>query len=97
MGRVLKDSVDRPLLHHPPAYMTSTSSLISATTPRSWVMSTIAELNWVRKRRIRSRIWACVVTSSAVVRLVGDQQIGSLARAMAIMIRCRMPPDSSNG
>ena len=43
---------------------------------------------------ISARIWACTVTSSAVV---GSSQIssaGSLARAMASTTRCRCPPDS---
>ena len=42
-------------------------------------------------------ICAWMVTSSAVVGLVGDQQVGSLAIAMAITARCRMPPENSCG
>ena len=51
-----------------PAYITATRSQISATTPRSCVMSSTrhAELA-AAGRRSRSRICACTVTSSAVV------------------------------
>ncbi len=50
-----------------------------------------------RAVRSTSRIWACTVTSSAVV---GSSQIsrsGSLAIAIAITTRWRSPPDSSCG
>ena len=50
-----------------PAYMTAISSVISATTPRSWVMMMIAipSRDWRSSRR--ARICAWTVTSSAVV------------------------------
>ena len=47
--------------------------------------------------RITSRIWAWIVTSSAVVGSSAMSSSGSQARAMAIMTRCAMPPDSSCG
>ena len=47
--------------------MTSTRSASSATTPRSCVISTTDEPVSRRSVRIRSRIWAWIVTSSAVV------------------------------
>ena len=50
-----------------PAYMTATSSTISATTPRSWVISRIAIPSRSRSSFISSRICAWMVTSSAVV------------------------------
>ncbi len=40
---------------------------------------------------------ACTVTSSAVVGSSAIKRRGSLATAIAIIARCRMPPDSSNG
>ena len=43
---------------------------------------------------INSRIWAWIVTSSAVVGSSAMISLGSQAKAIAIMIRCRMPPDS---
>ena len=60
-------------------------------------MMTRAEPVAWRARSSTSSTWAWMVTSRAVVGLVGDQQIGSLAMAMAIMARWRMPPDSSWG
>ncbi len=47
--------------------------------------------------RMRSRIWAWMVTSSAVVGSSAMSSSGSQARAMAIMTRCAMPPDISCG
>ncbi|MNC61204.1 hypothetical protein D3C75_1111340 [compost metagenome] len=76
-----------------PAYITTTSSHSSATTPRSWVMKMMAMPVWACSAFIRSRIWAWMVTSSAVV---GSSQIsrsGSQASAMAIITRWRMPPE----
>ncbi len=39
-------------------------------------------------------IWACTVTSSAVVGSSAISTAGSSAIAMAIMMRCRMPPEN---
>ena len=50
-----------------PAYITATSSLISATIPRSWVMTMTAIPSSSFSRTMSSRICACTVTSSAVV------------------------------
>ena len=47
--------------------------------------------------RCRSRICACTVTSSAVVGSSANSSVGPQARAMAIITRWRMPPDSSCG
>ena len=80
-----------------PAYITSARSANSATTPRSWVMIRTPAPVTSRAVFSTSRIWACTVTSSAVV---GSSQIsrsGSLAIAMAMTTRCRSPPDSSWG
>ena len=80
-----------------PAYMTATRSHISATTPRSWVMRMIAVPVSSRRSRIRSRIWAWIVTSSAVVGSSAISSSGSQASAMAIITRWAMPPDISCG
>ena len=50
-----------------PAYITAISSVCRATTPRSWVTSITDMLRSRRWSWMRSRIWACTVTSSAVV------------------------------
>ena len=47
-----------------------------------------------RRSRSRLRIWAWIVGSSAVVGLSAISTSGSQATAMAIMTRCRIPPDS---
>ena len=77
-----------------PAYITTTRSHISATTPRSCVISMIAEPSRFFRSRIRSRICAWIVTSSAVVGSSAISSCGLHASAMAIITRCRMPPDS---
>ena len=64
-----------------PWRITTMSSARSATTPMSWVMSRIAESRRWRRSRMRSRISACTVTSSAVVgssaiRSYGSHEIG---------------------
>ena len=46
---------------------------------------------------MRSRIWAWMVTSSAVVGSSAISSSGSQASAMAIMTRWAMPPDSACG
>ena len=80
-----------------PAYMTITLSTISATTPRSWVISISAApvRSWIALSS--SRIWAWTVTSSAVVGSSAMSSLGSHESAMPIMTRWRMPPDSSCG
>ena len=80
-----------------PAYMTTTSSQTSATTPRSWVMRMIAAPLSSRSLRISSRICAWIVTSSAVVGSSAMRRSGSQASAIAIMTRWRMPPESRCG
>ena len=50
-----------------------------------------------RRLRMRSRIWAWIVTSSAVVGSSAISSSGSQASAIAIMIRCAIPPDISCG
>ena len=42
----------------------------------------------------RSRIWAWTITSSAVVGSSAMISAGRQARAIAIITRCRCPPDS---
>ncbi len=80
-----------------PAYITTTSLTVSATTPRSWVMSMRAAPVRSWTSRISSRIWAWIVTSRAVVGSSAMSSFGSHDRAIAIMTRWRMPPDISCG
>ena len=51
----------------------------------------------VARLRIRSRICAWIVTSSAVVGSSAMSSSGSQARAIAIITRCAIPPDISCG
>ena len=78
-----------------PAYITATLSHISATTPRSWVIKRMAEPNSPLRFRISVRICAWIVTSSAVVGSSAIRSSGFVDSAIAIMTRCRIPPDSS--
>ena len=80
-----------------PPCMTTTRSAISATTPMSWVIRMSAVPNSRCSVRISSRIWACTVTSSAVVGSSAISTFGLQASAMAIITRWRMPPESSCG
>lgn len=67
-----------------PAYMTATLSATRATTPRSWDTSMVAVPSFICISRRRSRICACIVTSSAVVGSSANKISGSAARAMAM-------------
>ena len=60
-----------------PAYITATRSQMSATTPRSWVTNRIAMPSSCWSRLSRSRIWAWIVTSSAVVGSSAMRSVGS--------------------
>ena len=89
-----EDVVDRALSTHCPPYMTTTVSHVSATTPRSWVMRMIAELNSRCRSFISSRICAWTVTSSAVVGSSAISSFGLQTSAIAIIARWRMPPEN---
>ena len=67
--------------------MTATLSHISATTPRSCVISKIADPNSPLRLRIRVRIWAWIVTSRAVVGSSAIKSSGLVDSAMAIITR----------
>ena len=93
--RALEDLVDgRPARRSRPAYITTTSSAISATTPRSCVIMMIALPNSSCSFSISARIWAWVVTSSAVVGSSAISRSGLLISAIAIIARWRMPPEN---
>ena len=77
-----------------PAYMTAMSSARLATTPRSWVTRITAMWRSRCRSARRSRIWAWTVTSRPVVGSSAITRRGAQARAMAIITRWRMPPDS---
>ena len=57
-------------------------------------MSMIAILFCSRSAFMSSRIWAWIVTSSAVVGSSAMSSSGLVERAIAIITRWRMPPDS---
>ena len=76
-----------------PAYMTLTLSQSSSTMPRLWVISTSALPRSSQILASRSSTWAWVVTSSAVVGSSATTTEGSLAIAIAISTRWRMPPE----
>ena len=80
-----------------PAYMTSTRSAICATSPMSWVISSTDMPSSSFSSRISSIICAWIVTSSAVVGSSATRREGLQDRAMAIITRWRMPPESRWG
>ena len=72
-------------------------SLMSLTTPRSWLMNRYATpvASCSSLNKVRTRAW--VVTSNA---LVGSSQTitaGFIASARAIATRWRCPPENSRG
>ena len=77
--------------------MTATRSATWATTLRSWVMNMTAASVSRLTTRSKSRISAWIVTSSAVVGSSAMMTLGWFAIAMAIMTRCRIPPENSCG
>ncbi|MNI66259.1 hypothetical protein D3C73_1218120 [compost metagenome] len=80
-----------------PAYMTMMSSAMPATTPRSCVIiTTAAPVSSCAVCRTSSTC-AWMVTSNAVVGSSAISTRGSLAIAMAIITRCRIPPENSCG
>ena len=64
------------------------------TTPKSCVMNNIPIPSdfWIVANN--SKIWACMVTSKAVVGSSAINKSGLFAKAIAIIIRCRWPPES---
>ncbi len=80
-----------------PAYITCTRSAMPATTPRSWVIMITAAPVSCCAVRSTSSTWAWMVTSRAVVGSSAMITSGSLAIAMAIITRWRMPPENSWG
>ena len=80
-----------------PAYITTTREHSSAITPRSWVMNRMAMPVACCNSRRSSRICAWMVTSNAVVGSSAMSTSGRQAKAMAIITRWRMPPESSCG
>ena len=77
--------------------MTTTRSVRPAMTPMSWVMSKIDIFSSWRKLSRMSRIWAWIVTSSAVVGSSAMSSLGEQVSPMAMMTRWRRPPDNSKG
>ena len=77
-----------------PAYMTAMRSQVCATTPRSCVTRITLMPSRSLRSRMSFRIWSWMVTSSAVVGSSASSSFGSLASAIAIMTRWRMPPEN---
>ena len=77
-----------------PMYITATSSAISATTPILCVIIMMAVPCSFFRLFIRSKICALMVTSKAVVGSSASRIFGSQDMPMAIMARCRMPPEN---
>ncbi len=80
-----------------PAYITAIVSAISISSDRSWVMNRTANPSSARRSVSSSSISRWVTTSSAVVGSSMIKSFGRSARAIAIVTRCRMPPESSCG
>ena len=79
------------------SFMTRTRSAKPATTPMSWVISTVAAPMSSCADFSRSITCAWIVTSRAVVGSSAMISSGSFAIAIAIIARWRMPPENSWG
>ena len=77
--------------------MTMTRSHVSAMTDRSWVMRISDSPSLARRSSSSLRICAWTMTSRAVVGSSPMTSAGSHARAIAIIARWRIPPESSCG
>ena len=77
-----------------PPYRTQIRSATLDITPRSWVMIITEKPRSRRSWSSKARIPACTVTSRAVVGSSAISSRGSHASAMAIAIRCRIPPEN---
>ncbi|MOA15137.1 hypothetical protein D3C78_1352790 [compost metagenome] len=86
-----------PLSTTLPPYITSIWSTFCETTARSWEIRINAIWRSSTRSLIRSRICCCTVTSSAVVGSSAISRSGSQARAMAMVMRWRWPPENSCG
>ncbi|EDT38062.1 conserved hypothetical protein [Burkholderia ambifaria MEX-5] len=85
---------DSPSSTFSPRYITSTRSATSATTPMSCVMKITPMFISSCRPRISCRICAWIVTSSAVVGSSAIKSAGRHDSAIAIITRCRIPPDN---
>ena len=74
--------------------MMATLSQVSATTPKSWVISSMEESILVFSSVIMSSTWAWMVTSRAVVGSSAMSSLGEQASAMAMTTRCFIPPEN---
>ena len=80
-----------------PAYITATRRQVCAITARSCETKTRLTPSSSCSARRSLRIWSWIVTSSAVVGSSQRISFGSAESAIAIITRCRMPPESSCG
>ncbi len=80
-----------------PPCMIATRSHTSATTARSWLISSTDMPSRSRSPRSRSSTSACTVTSSALVGSSASSTSARNASASAIATRCSCPPDSWAG
>ena len=77
--------------------MTASCWQIWATTGRSWVTKTRLTPDSRQSLASSRRIWSWIVTSSAVVGSSQRMISGWQDSAIAIITRCRMPPENSCG
>ena len=74
--------------------MTQILSATSATTPMSWVIRIRPSFISCCRSASSCITWACTVTSRAVVGSSAMMMSGLSASAIAIITRCRMPPEN---
>ncbi len=80
-----------------PAYITASRWQVTDSTDRSWLIMIMLMPRSATRPVISRSTWAWIITSSAVVGSSATIRFGEQASAMAIMMRCFCPPDSSCG
>src|SRR5262245_10577678 len=80
-----------------PRYMTAMVWLMWATAARSWAMNRYERPSWACRSRRRFRICARIDTSRAETGSSSTISLGDSARARAMAMRCRCPPENSCG
>ncbi|MGW7616168.1 hypothetical protein ACWGLG_09945 [Streptomyces antimycoticus] len=90
---IVEELMVRPCSTTRPSCMTSVRSVSASITEKSWLTTTAATSRSASRLRSRSSTPAATEASGPVVGSSSSSTGGSVARALAICTRCRMPPE----
>ncbi|OLS98698.1 hypothetical protein BJF90_40530 [Pseudonocardia sp. CNS-004] len=94
MVRVAEELVGEPCSTTRPSCITSDRSVSVSITAKSWLTTTAATSRSASSPRSRSSTPAATDASRPVVGSSSSSTSGSVARALAICTRCRIPPEN---